>query len=38
MKYMDIYNGVTNPLDEDRVLDILAQASSSVFTSGTVFK
>ena len=26
MKYMDIYNGVTNPLDEDRVLDILAQA------------
>ena len=28
MKYMDIYNGVTNPLDEDRVLDILAQAYS----------
>ena len=28
MKYIDIYNNVTNPLDEERVLDNLAQAYS----------
>ena len=28
MKYIDIYNSVANPLDEDAVLDILAYAYS----------